>query len=297
MLMEREPRLEARARHVLAQAEEVLTLPDEVQMLQRYRCHLGGEYFLELRATSSTYESEWSDGNSRYIYLYGPHRQANYCGPLFSLELNALTEDGEVDGLLKKYPSIGDAIRLAPPALRSESDLLKQTLAIMRQSDSHASLESADIRALENSFMMLLDTGALVTTKDVLRTHEDGTEVRARSKHIEGSLQHIWSVEFEEPRSIITVGQESERNHTVLEETSNGRLESYEEIADGIERAAAIAKEEDICRDEDGSIICISGTVADEQVIAAAERAAGLRELHPGQIELVEKYVRDVFIA
>lgn len=293
--MEQEPQLEERARFVLRLAEEALTLPDEVYMLQRYHTHLGGDYFLELRATSMTCESEFSDGNSRYIYLYKPC-ESGYCGAAFSLELNALVQDDEVAGITDDYTVIAEAIGATPPIQAAERTLLRQLLSVMERDDAGAAPDRRAVQALEVSFMTLLGAGAFITTKDVTRTHDDGTEVYARSQHIEGSLQHVWTVELEEPRLMITVGRDTDVNHTVLEETHAGTLESYEEIADLMARAAASAKEEDILRDEeDGSIICVSSDLVAEQVLVAAERAMGVRDLHPDQVALVEKYVQATF--
>ena len=65
-------------------------------------------------------------------------------------------------------------------------------------------------------------------------------------------------------------------------------METYDEIADSLERDAYYARPEDIERDEDGEIIFVSGNIHDIQAIIDAERAIGGRLLRPELLSVIE---------
>ena len=299
--MEHEPQLESRAQLAIAQANEVLTLPDSVRLTQRYYCSLGGDFFLELYSAADTRigdstQMKSEHKNLRYIYLTGPHEMGN-CRPAFSLDVNMLVGEGEVSGLTDRAGTIQDAISIMPSNLQQERALLLTLVEILQEHAAFAPTDPAKTSAVNTMFTELLDQGATETFKSVRRTNEDGTILVASSVTIEGSLQHAWPLTQEKPRTKIAVLKNGAKDFVVLEESRQGMLESFEEIANPLQRAASYAKDENIIRDEDGKILMVSGSPMDEQAIKSAERAMGIRDLHPDQLAVIEEYVRSTLAA
>ena len=268
-------------------------MPDSVQMMQRYTCRMDGNYALELRASSSTFADD-PLGSSRLVYVNGPHEPGN-CRPAYSLDLNMLVQRGEVYGLTSDTTSIYEAARAADSEQREEAAFLHQLFALMQRHELNEPLESIEVQELEFSFTSLLKRGAIHTAKHAARTHEDGTKVGLGGSFLEGPLQHAWSIEREWPRIRMGVQKAGDKNHTILEETSEGELESYEEIANFMQRYAAIVGEDNVVRDDQGNIIMVKNVYDSEQAVMAAERAMGLRDLHPAQVELVGHYLEETF--
>ncbi|MGZ6005190.1 MAG: hypothetical protein ACXWLH_03485 [Candidatus Saccharimonadales bacterium] len=294
--MDAESRLQERAQEVVNLSHELLLLPDNVQLMQEHHSNLGNDYSITVRSGSITFTDKFDAGPLRFIYLNGPH-EADNCRPYLSLNLYALINDGEVKGMLDQPWCVEEFREAVQPGQEIEQELLTHLSSIVLANERYETIRPEKAQILDAHFQRLLALGSLVTRKFAHKQHEDETHVHLRSMTLEGTLENLGRFEVNEPRLKIEVHKLGDVNHTVLEEMRTGKIETFTEIANGMERAATYAKPEDVIRDKEGKIAAVLNSLDGLPPVISAARAMGLRDLRPEYLDVVEYYVRETFQA
>lgn len=288
--MENGSNLEQRAQSFSSDMQERLQLPEHVQLKQEYRALLGDDFYLELRAGSSTYNEGPDSRTMRYVYLQGPHGEV--CRPLFALDLDQLIRTKEVEGLTWDAASISEALAVTDASLIPEIDLLETIRAVTESAT--VSDDGAD--KLNMLFIELLDKGTSVAIKSSTATHEDGTGIYAKQVAIEGDLAHVPPFFVTEPILEVRARRKNAELQTVFAEGRAGKFETYQQIANNLERAATYADPKDVHRDANGKVDFVMSDPRGALAVIAAERAMGLRDPKVEEFDFVEQYARELLI-
>jgi len=294
IFMSSRPELVEKAEGIIQHAHEYMGLPDYVQTTQHYTALLGGVYNLELRAQSSTSNDSLVDRNSRYLYLTGPH-EAGHCRPTISLDINALTGQHELRGLLDRMDEVPEILAVTDQGQGDEATLLELVMRESMQDARNGQINPEAAQHIGRRFVELLDRGSTITVMGAYRQHND-TQVGFTHRTIEGSLEHVTAHDVMQPKTTIVVHGNDAETQSVLDEHGNLQFECYEQTADSVVRMAAYANEKDIIRDENGKIIAVALRGYPESAIRDAEKALGLRDLEPTTLAYIEKHVKAIFV-
>lgn len=292
--MHGEQQLTDRAKDIIETTRGALELPDSEQVFHDYHANIGPEYFMELR--SHLTDANGRDGDemrqTRYIYINGPH-ETGQCRPTISLDLNALVREGEVSGLVDGYDELLIAAEAEVGIDQEQVQLLALLYELLHQHNAAEAVNRDTVDQLHQSFIALLDRGSITSLRQLGMRHDDGAWLGLQSCTSTGSLEHVKQPLSDSDQLTVAVHPKGEKYRTVLAVNRSGRLESWTDLANGMERAALFADPENVRRDNTGRIIGIFGAGLDvkERVAVEAERAAGLRKLEVGRVALIGTYV------
>ena len=291
--MEKEPQLEGRVELIIDKVIEVLSTPDSINIDYRYTHNLSSGYRIEIKDELHI----GSDGflgyiPSRFLYLKDSHEDNGW--PIYSVNIGKLVGKKEITGHnTDDIYHIAAAIDGSKDSI--ETNLLLQLLEMMNTENKSGKINTVDLGLLDQLFTETLSKGATITNRSSY-SKNGSLSVRVSDKVIIGSHEHAYENQLISPEVRIEADIEGEELHIVMERSSDGRLETYTEIADPNERIASYTDETNIQRNENGEIMVITGSIYDERAIANAERAMGHRELDSREIDFIEAALQDTLM-
>lgn len=274
------------AQELCARATEFLNNTTDIQMVSRVQYEYS-EYNVELRSCRDTGAnnliSSFLGHSSRYIYITKPSSPHDM---LFSLDLNSVQPGLEPSGILHNSWQLPTIAENAPEDL---AILLGYIQDVSRQPQSNTADAYQMLKIIDNIFCTLIDQGASFTTEQWSEMLPNETKLNILSNTIDGSREHLWSFELEQPLLQVSVRQTNNEYETVLEKTNTGLLETYRQTADPIKRIALVVDDDKVVLDDMGDIIGVTNTYNDEQVLIEAERAIGLRQLDANYLNYIHR--------
>lgn len=278
--------LDSRLEAVRTQAELLLTDHDGLRILQDRLVKTVGGISLAFRASidcsSTSFDEEL--GNLQYIYFSRPDSG----NPVdYSINVNNLVRDRIVDGWFEDEAVMDEAYRQLAN-YSPEKRIVRNVLAAIQRINNDELPSDNLIHAIALDFSNFVNQGDELTHRYVSRPLTDGGILSVEAIDIKGDRERMRTFVGIEPALKVSVQAAGIDRQTSLEFGWDGLVETYDEIADSLERDAYYARPEDIERDEDGEIIFVSGNIHDIQAIIDAERAIGGRLLRPELLSVIE---------
>lgn len=256
---------------IIKRAERLLKTPDHTSIMLLAQHRITPGYTVEFRATNHT-PGTLLEG-ARYMYVLSG---TDACKPvILSLDVEsalASDEDEPYRGgvyqpdklspllhTLEGNDTLGNYIGLVALA----SDKLHSGLPLT--ADEHM--------ALATGYPQFLDNPLIQTQKAIFRDGPHGSELEIIYQQYEGALEFARESDLHEPALKVRTARDGIA--TVLEQYPDGHAETYTERQDFLEELASVVGEQDVQRDDDGTILLIEGGYDELRTVRAAERAAG----------------------
>ncbi len=250
---------------------------------------------MELRVQGATGQRGPDRPATRYLYV---NQHTDVCrGVVFSLDLNSLKNEQELQGKVTDLYHLASAAESALPDQTQEKAILLEILRMVQKHDEEGCVSDEELAELGQLYFYLVDQGGTFIFKQKTLKVEGQFSVWVSGTFFSGPVEHLWQDETDRPRLFIAVTPDNDPMRTVFEQSQEGLQESHIQLADTMERMAAYANDEDVTRDDSGKVVGLSGNEYRERAVIEAERAAGVRKLELAQLEFINNALQQALQA
>ena len=295
--------LNKQAEELGRRAHDLIDLDYSGIVYHEYRGVLGPRWSLGVRENYDESNGSRDSELTRYIYINDhdePQNEAskssNICThrPYLSLSVESLKgEHAEPRGLLENWYELPEIIAQSNIASETEIQLMELAKDLLVECHNDNPLDREKLDELDFAFQALLSAGSRSINRRKRYKLADGQSIRLVDYQIRGSLEQVPMSYANSSRLRVEQHEPTNAFHTVLQEYLPGRFETFEEIADTLEREASVPGAE-VVRDGDGDIIYVGSNVRNREVIEESERAMGLRSLTPGFLSLFDDSITEI---
>lgn len=296
--------LDIKAEELGRRAHDLLDLDYSGIVYHEYRGVLGPRWSLGVRENFDESNGFRDSELTRYIYINNhdePQNEtsgaSNICThrPYLSLSVESLKgEYAQPRGLLENWYELPEIIAQSDTASEAEIHLIELAKDLLVEFHNDRPLNLQKLDELDFTFQALLNAGSRsINRQKRYRLADEQSTIRLVDYQIRGSLEQVPMSYANSSRLRVEQHETTNALHAVLQEYLPGRFETFEEIADTLEREAAVPGAE-VVRDGDGDIIYVGSNVRNREVIEESERAMGLRKLTTGFLSLFDDSITEI---